>query len=92
MTFRSRLFWLFTLFVLAAVALVTAGVTLTTRRAFADLDAHRAAAEILQPRKLYERQGRLAEYDGMVARLKRERAEYLGSFAGLDDAITKSIS
>jgi phosphoenolpyruvate carboxykinase (ATP) len=49
-------------------------------------------AEILQPRKLYERQGRLAEYDGMVARLKRERAEYLGSFAGLDDAITKSIS
>ena len=47
--------------------------------------------EILQPRRLYQRQGRLEEYDGMVARLKRERREYLASFAGLDDAITKSI-
>jgi phosphoenolpyruvate carboxykinase (ATP) len=48
-------------------------------------------AEILQPRRLYQRQGRLAEYDAMVARLKRERKEYLRSFAGLDEAITKSI-
>jgi phosphoenolpyruvate carboxykinase (ATP) len=47
--------------------------------------------EILQPRRLYQRQGRLEEYDGMVSRLKRERREYLASFAGLDDAITKSI-
>jgi phosphoenolpyruvate carboxykinase (ATP) len=49
-------------------------------------------AEILQPRKLYERQGRLAEYDAMVARLKRERKEFLGSFPGLNDDILKSIS
>jgi len=48
--------------------------------------------EILQPRQLYERQGRLAEYDSMVARLKRERREYLGSFAGLDEAIVKSVA
>ena len=48
--------------------------------------------EILQPRKLYERQGRLAEYDSMVARLKRERREYLGSFPGLDEAIVKSVA
>ena len=48
-------------------------------------------AEILQPRRLYQRQGRLAEYDAMVARLKRVRKEYLRSFAGLDEAITKSI-
>ncbi len=47
--------------------------------------------EIIQPRRLYERQGRLAEYDAMVARLKRERKEYLASFAGLDEAIVKSI-
>jgi phosphoenolpyruvate carboxykinase (ATP) len=47
--------------------------------------------EILQPRSLYERQGRLAEYDAMVRRLKQERRDYLGSFAGLDEAITKSI-
>jgi phosphoenolpyruvate carboxykinase (ATP) len=49
-------------------------------------------AEILQPRRLYERQGRLAEYDAMVARLKRERREFLGSFPGLDEEIVKSIA
>jgi phosphoenolpyruvate carboxykinase (ATP) len=47
--------------------------------------------EILQPRLLYQRQGRMDEYDAMVARLKRERREYLTSFAGLDEAILKSI-
>ena len=47
--------------------------------------------EILQPRRLYERQGRMDEYAAMVARLKRERREYLSSFAGLDEAIVKSI-
>jgi phosphoenolpyruvate carboxykinase (ATP) len=47
--------------------------------------------EILQPRRLYERQGRLEEYDAMVARLKGERREYLASFPGLDDSILKSI-
>ena len=47
--------------------------------------------EVLQPRRLYERQGRLDEYDAMVARLKRERREYLASFDGLDEAIVKSI-
>ena len=47
--------------------------------------------EILQPRLMYERQGRGAEYDALVVRLKQERRAYLGSFAGLDEAITKSI-
>jgi phosphoenolpyruvate carboxykinase (ATP) len=47
--------------------------------------------EILQPRRLYERQGRLEEYNAMVARLKKERREYLASFHGLDDSILKSI-
>ena len=47
--------------------------------------------EVLQPRRLYERQGRLAEYEAMVARIKNERREYLASFGGLDEAITKSI-
>ena len=46
---------------------------------------------ILQPRRLYERQGRMDEYNAMVSRLKRERREYLASFAGLDDAVVKSI-
>jgi phosphoenolpyruvate carboxykinase (ATP) len=47
--------------------------------------------EILQPRRLYERQGRKEEYDAMVTRLKSERREYLASFTGLDDSILKSI-
>ena len=47
--------------------------------------------EILQPRKLYERQGRLDEYNAMVTRIKQERREYLASFGGLDAAIVKSI-
>ncbi len=47
--------------------------------------------EILQPRRLYERQGRMDEYQAMVERLKTERREYLSSFAGLDEAIVKSI-
>ena len=47
--------------------------------------------EILQPRRLYERQGRQEEYDAMVARIKKERREYLASFPGLDEQIVKSI-
>ena len=41
--------------------------------------------------RLYERQGRTADYGAMVARMKKERREYLASFPGLDEAIVKSI-
>ncbi|HVA61025.1 MAG TPA: phosphoenolpyruvate carboxykinase [Mycobacteriales bacterium] len=47
--------------------------------------------EILQPRRLYERQGRADEYQKTVERLKRERREYLATFVGLDEQIVKSI-
>jgi phosphoenolpyruvate carboxykinase (ATP) len=47
--------------------------------------------EILQPRLLYARHGRIAEYEAVVRRMKRERREYLASFPGLDEAIVKSI-
>jgi phosphoenolpyruvate carboxykinase (ATP) len=47
--------------------------------------------EILQPRLLYARRGRIEEYDAIVRRMKRERKEYLASFPGLDEAIVKSI-
>jgi phosphoenolpyruvate carboxykinase (ATP) len=47
--------------------------------------------EILQPRRLYEQQGRMEEYNAMVSRLKSERKDYLASFAGLEEAIVKSI-
>src|SRR5690349_9651504 len=47
--------------------------------------------EILQPRRLYARQGRTDEHEAMVARLKRERKEFLGSFPGLDESLVKSL-
>ena len=46
---------------------------------------------ILQPRRLYARQGRAGEHDAMAARLKRERREFLGSFHGLDESLVKSM-
>jgi phosphoenolpyruvate carboxykinase (ATP) len=47
--------------------------------------------EILQPRRLYARQGRTGEHEAMVSRLKRERKEFLGSFPGLDESLVKSL-
>jgi len=46
--------------------------------------------DLLQPRKLYERQDRLSEYEGIVARLKEDRAAYLANFADLDPVIARS--
>jgi phosphoenolpyruvate carboxykinase (ATP) len=48
-------------------------------------------AELLQPRLLYERQGRIDEYDEIVARLTDERRAYLGSYPGLDPSIVESL-
>ena len=47
--------------------------------------------EILQPRRLYERQDRLDEYDAIVAQLKTERRDFLRSFPGLDESIVNVI-
>jgi phosphoenolpyruvate carboxykinase (ATP) len=47
--------------------------------------------EILQPRKLYERLGRLDDYNGWVERMKKERIEYFNRFPGLDEAIVAAI-
>ncbi|MFL5918401.1 MAG: phosphoenolpyruvate carboxykinase [Gaiellaceae bacterium] len=47
--------------------------------------------EILQPRRLYERQGRGDEYRELVARFKAERAEFLRGFASLSDEIVAAV-
>ena len=47
--------------------------------------------EILQPRQLYARQGRMAEHDEMVARLQSERAEYLSRFRALDPIVAAGL-
>jgi phosphoenolpyruvate carboxykinase (ATP) len=46
--------------------------------------------EILEPRRLYERQGRMGEYREMVDRLKAERVEFLKGFPELDEEIIKA--
>ncbi|HXA28230.1 MAG TPA: phosphoenolpyruvate carboxykinase [Candidatus Angelobacter sp.] len=48
-------------------------------------------AELLQPRKLYERQGRMDEYDALVERFKSERADYLKKFPGLRGEILQAV-
>lgn len=47
--------------------------------------------ELLQPRRLYEREGRLDEYERVVATLKSDRRTYLASFEGLDQRIIAGL-
>jgi phosphoenolpyruvate carboxykinase (ATP) len=47
--------------------------------------------EVLQPRRLYERLGRLDEYRNTVGRLKAERAEYLAGYPQLGPAILAAV-
>jgi phosphoenolpyruvate carboxykinase (ATP) len=47
--------------------------------------------ELLQPRRLYERQGRMPEYAELVERLKVERTDRLREFPHLEDDIVKAV-
>ena len=47
--------------------------------------------ELLQPRKLYERQGRMSEYQAIVADLTESRRAYLSKFPGLASSIVSAI-
>ena len=47
--------------------------------------------ELLQPRQLYQRQGRMDEYSALVERFKSERAEYLKKYPGLRDEILQAV-
>ncbi len=48
-------------------------------------------AELLQPRKLYERQDRAAEYKELVEELNESRRQYLSGFTGLASSITAAF-
>jgi len=48
--------------------------------------------ELLQPRRLYERQRRMGEYQAMIERLKRERAETLAKYTDLTEDIVRAVS
>jgi phosphoenolpyruvate carboxykinase (ATP) len=47
--------------------------------------------ELLQPRRLYGRQGRGERYDALVERFKAERVEFLQGFPELDEKIIKAV-
>ena len=47
--------------------------------------------ELLQPKRLYERQGRVDEYSALVDRLKSERVERLQEFPELSEDIIKAV-
>jgi phosphoenolpyruvate carboxykinase (ATP) len=47
--------------------------------------------QLLQPRLLYEAQGRSKEYDDFVDRFKSERVEFLEGFPGLEPEIIKAV-
>jgi phosphoenolpyruvate carboxykinase (ATP) len=46
--------------------------------------------ELLQPRKLYERQDRMDEYQQIVDRLEADRAAYLENYEGLDERVRRA--
>ena len=48
--------------------------------------------ELLQPRRLYERQGRMSEYQELVERLKQERVETLRRYTDLTEDIVRAVS
>jgi phosphoenolpyruvate carboxykinase (ATP) len=48
--------------------------------------------EILQPRRLYERTGRVEEYQTIVDRLRAERRDFLAKYAGLRSEIVNAIT
>jgi phosphoenolpyruvate carboxykinase (ATP) len=48
--------------------------------------------DLLEPRRLYERQGRMDEYAAFVERFKRERLETLGQLPDLSDDIVRAVA
>jgi phosphoenolpyruvate carboxykinase (ATP) len=47
--------------------------------------------QLLRPRELYAAQGRLSEYEELVARLKAERREYMKQHTGLMPGVVESL-
>lgn len=47
--------------------------------------------EYLQPKKMYERQGRMDEYRSLVEKYKNDRKEYLKKWSGLNERIVEAV-
>ncbi len=50
-----------------------------------------ADMDLLQPRKLYEAQNRMAEYRQLVEKIKADRRAYMARWPGLDPAIANAV-
>src|ERR671937_181795 len=50
-----------------------------------------ADEDVLHPRRLYEQQERLGEYESLVERFKEERTEFLRHFESLSDEIVDAV-
>jgi phosphoenolpyruvate carboxykinase (ATP) len=48
--------------------------------------------ELLQPRRLYERQGRMDEYGAFIERFRSERTETLAKYPELSEGIVRAVS
>ncbi|MGA7616604.1 MAG: phosphoenolpyruvate carboxykinase [Thermoanaerobaculia bacterium] len=48
-------------------------------------------SDYLQPKKMYERQGRIEEYRKLVEKYARERREYLAKWPGLNPVIVQAV-
>ncbi|MGI9666759.1 MAG: phosphoenolpyruvate carboxykinase (ATP) [Acidimicrobiia bacterium] len=48
-------------------------------------------SDLLRPREMYERQGRMDEYHQVVDTLKTDRREYILTFPGLDESIIAAL-
>jgi hypothetical protein len=46
---------------------------------------------VLQPKRLYEAQDRLEEYEQLVERFKAERTEFLRDFPSLSEEIVAAV-
>lgn len=58
MTFRSKLFWVFTLALIASVALIAAGVTIVTRQAFEQMYSQHTDALVAQFQREFDQRKR----------------------------------
>ena len=84
MTFRAKLFWVFTLALLLSVGLVAAGVTVVTRQAFDDLNREHSDALVAQFQHEFERRG-----DEVVNRVKAIASEEATIHMAVDLSLPK---
>jgi signal transduction histidine kinase len=94
MTFRSKLFWVFTIAMLLSVGVIAVGVTVVTRRAFDELNRQHSDALVAQFQREFARRGQevlhrvqgVADDEGTVRMAVSIASQRLDVSAFVDDA------